>query len=670
MGCVLYYLFFQGGGVHKMTYLSKMCIATTRGMYSRQMLLPRRCNLRSQMRFCVNNWKPPAEVKKAKEKRTPADITMGVIRTIWPTKGQWRLKFQIMTAFGCVFGTKLFGIAVPYWFKGIIDSLSVDPTIVLQAFNPIGVSALGLVVCYTLCKVLQAATQEARGALFATVVQDAIRRLSVQTATHLHQLNLDFHINRQTGALAKSIDRGTKAVDRLLNFALFHIIPTALELILVSAVLYREAGLPFVLTACTAVTAYTVFTIIVSTWRIEVRKTMNKHDTESSGLIIDGLLNYETVKYFQNEKYEVDRYDEILRKYSKDAAKTTQSLSFLNLGQQLIFTSALAVAMGMSVTRVAAGTMTLGDLILVNTLLMQLSMPLNFLGTVFRELQTAVTDMDNLFTLLSSNQPPPEPETKFVFKSGEIEFRDVFFSYRTDQAVLKGLSFKVPAGHSVGVVGPSGCGKSTIHRLLFKFHFPSSGTILVDGQDITEISSESLRSHFGVIPQDTVLFNDTILHNIRYGKIGATDEECYEASKKAGLHETVMGFPDGYSTKVGERGLKLSGGEKQRVSIARCLLRNAPILLADEATSALDTRTEALTMDSLRDTHNEQPLTSIIIAHRLSTIRDCNAVLVLKEGLQHEYGSHSELMEKKGLYYDMWMRQQTDTEEKEKPESK
>eukprot|EP01060_Flectonema_neradi_P007865 TRINITY_DN15580_c0_g1_i1.p1 TRINITY_DN15580_c0_g1~~TRINITY_DN15580_c0_g1_i1.p1 ORF type:complete len:676 (+),score=108.33 TRINITY_DN15580_c0_g1_i1:59-2029(+) len=652
-----------------MAILSKMCVTATFrvGLPHQSFRFRNRATLRSQLRYCSSKLKTPTTTAEAaaatttkKKKRAPADIAFDVIKAIWPGKGEWRLKAQIVTAVGCVFATKFFGIAVPYWFKGIIDSLSTDAVVAAAAFNPIGVSAIGLVCCYTLCKVLQAATQEARSALFATVVQDAIRRLSIQTATHLHQLTLNFHLNRQTGALAKSIDRGTKAVDRLLNFTLFHILPTALELILVSLVLYREAGLPFVVTACTAVGAYTVFTFVVSSWRIQVRKQMNKFDSDSSGLIIDGLLNYETVKYFQNEKYEVQKYDQVLREYSAMAAKTAQSLSFLNLGQQLIFTSALAAAMGMSVARVASGAMTLGDLILVNTLLMQLSMPLNFLGTVYRELQTAVTDMDNLFTLLTENQPPAEPDTQFVFKAGEIEFRNVFFNYRKDQPVLRGLSFKVPAGHSVGIVGPSGCGKSTIHRLLFKFHTPHAGSIFIDGQDITSVNSSSLRTHFGVIPQDCVLFNDTVLHNIKYGRIDATDEECIEASRKAGLHDTVLGFADGYNTKVGERGLKLSGGEKQRVSIARCLLRRAPILLADEATSALDTRTEALTMDSLRETRSGQPLTSIIIAHRLSTIRECDAVLVLKDGLQHEYGSHAELMERKGLYYDMWMRQQTD----------
>eukprot|EP01064_Diplonema_japonicum_P018686 TRINITY_DN27382_c0_g1_i1.p1 TRINITY_DN27382_c0_g1~~TRINITY_DN27382_c0_g1_i1.p1 ORF type:complete len:664 (+),score=124.91 TRINITY_DN27382_c0_g1_i1:48-1994(+) len=602
-----------------------------------------------------------SSTSKKKAKPTSSDLIMQMIRGVWPSKGEVRLKLQVGVAVGCVFGTKLLGIGVPYWFKGIVDSLATDPAILSQAFNPFGTTVMGLVIAHSLFRALQYLTQEARGFLFASVVNAAMRKMGVRVAAHLHSLPLKFHLNRQTGALSRQIDRGTRAVDRLLNFALFHIIPTALELVLVSAVLYREAGLPFSVTAVSAVVAYSVFTFKLSAWRIGVRKEMNKSDQEASTSMVDSLLNYETVKYFQNEKYEVSRYETLLKRYEKQAVVTQQSLSGLNFGQQFIFTIALSVTMAMSVVRVQAGLMTLGDLVLVNALLMQLSVPLNFLGTVYRELQAAMTDMESLFKLLNEGEPEESGLPDLVYKGGEIEFRDVVFNYKADQKMLRGVSFTIPAGNSLGIVGPSGCGKSTILRLVFRFFTPESGTILVDGQDINKVNVESLRKHMGVIPQDTVLFNETLMYNLRYGDLTATDEQCIEAAKKADLHNSVRNFSDGYDTKVGERGLKLSGGEKQRVAIARCLLRNAPILLADEATSALDSRTEEKAMLALRST-TETPLTSVIIAHRLSTVSGCDKVLVLKEGNVFEYGTHEELLAKNGLYASMWHTQQESEE--------
>eukprot|EP01059_Diplonema_ambulator_P009720 TRINITY_DN1965_c0_g2_i3.p1 TRINITY_DN1965_c0_g2~~TRINITY_DN1965_c0_g2_i3.p1 ORF type:complete len:651 (+),score=215.65 TRINITY_DN1965_c0_g2_i3:51-2003(+) len=605
-------------------------------------------------------WCKKIAAKKVGRVDTKQVITQ-MLRGVWPSKGEYRLKLQVGVAVGCVFSTKLIGIGVPYWFKGIVDSLSTDPLVMANAFNPFGVSVMGLVIAHSLFRTLQYLTQEARGFLFAPVVNAAMRKMGVRVATHLHQLPLKFHLNRQTGALSRQIDRGTHAVDRLLNFTLFHIIPTALELLLVSAVLYKEAGLPFSVTAVCAVVAYSMFTFKVSSWRIDVRKAMNKADQEQSTAMVDSLLNYETVKYFQNEKHEINKYNELLKQYEKRSVLTTQSLAALNFGQQFIFTIALAVTMGMSVVRVQAGTMTLGDLVLVNTLLMQLSVPLNFLGTVYRELQAAMADMESLFKLL--NEGADEPDDRdlpdFVYKGGSIEFRNVVFRYKEDQNMLRGLSFTIPAGESLGVVGPSGCGKSTILRLLFGFYRPESGQILIDGQDISQVNLASLRKYFGVIPQDTVLFNDTLMHNLRYGNLEATDEQCIEASKKADLHNSVGTFSEGYNTRVGERGLKLSGGEKQRVAIARCLLRGAPILLADEATSALDTRTEEKAMHALRAT-SENPLTSVIIAHRLSTVSHCSHILVLKEGNVVEYGTHDELLDMNGLYTSMWQLQQQD----------
>ena len=436
---------------------------------------------------------------------------------------------------------------------------------------------------------------------------------------------------------------------------------------LVALVLYLEAGLPFALTALGAVAAYTVFTFKLSSWRIGVRKQMNALDSKSSSQIVDGLLNYETVKYFQNEKHEVTRHDSVLAEYAKKATITTQSLGFLNFGQQFIFTFALGLSMAMSVARVSAGTMTLGDLVLVNTLLMQLSIPLHFLGTVYRELQSAVTDMSVLFDLLNKRTAyqlecesagHPDHFAEFTYKGGNIKFDNVVFHYKPEQPMLRGLSFEIPAGTSLGVVGPSGCGKSTIMRLLYKFYAPNGGNITVDGQDIHSVTSESLRKHIGVIPQDTVLFNDTILYNIRYGDLSATDEQVFAASKKAGLHDSVLTFSEQYQTIVGERGLKLSGGEKQRVAIARALLRSAPILLADEATSALDSRTERGAVDALEALGDHgNSLTSLMIAHRLSTIKHCDAILVLKQGKMVEYGTHDELIALRGLYHDLWEQQ-------------
>eukprot|EP01063_Lacrimia_lanifica_P031175 TRINITY_DN5088_c0_g1_i1.p1 TRINITY_DN5088_c0_g1~~TRINITY_DN5088_c0_g1_i1.p1 ORF type:complete len:679 (+),score=201.06 TRINITY_DN5088_c0_g1_i1:68-2104(+) len=611
----------------------------------------------------------PAEAVDTKPKPKPKPklpvMLWKLAQEIWPKAtdpGAGWLRTQVVVAVGCVFATKLFGVGVPYWFKGIVDSLSLDAAVQAAAFNPLGVSLLGLVLGHSLFKTMQALTQEARGALFAPVVQAAVRNLGLRVAKHLHALPLQWHLNRQTGALSRSIDRGTRAVDRLLNFALFHIVPTVLELTLVSAVLYHEAGFAFTATAIGAVVGYTGFTFTLSSWRIKVRQQMNKADGAASSAIIEGLQNYETVKYFQNEKYELSRYDRLLRAYEKPAVTTSQSLGALNFGQQFIFTAALGVTMAMSVTRVASGTMTLGDLILVNTLLMQLSVPLNFLGTVYRELQTALTDFEALFALLAvdgKNDTTHFPA--FVYKTGAIEFNDVHFRYKPSQPMLQGISFTVPGGTSLGVVGPSGCGKSTILRLLFGFYSADSGRITVDGQDVTQVSVDTLRSAYGVIPQDVVLFNESILNNIRYGNLDATDEACIEASKAAGLHSAVSSFTDGYETRVGARGVKLSGGEKQRVAIARCLLRAAPILLADEATSALDTRTESLATSALRSCGGEdRPLTSILIAHRLSTVMHCDNIMVLRAGGIEEFGSHEELLDKGGLYADMWQQQQQD----------
>eukprot|EP01062_Namystynia_karyoxenos_P063298 TRINITY_DN56119_c0_g1_i1.p1 TRINITY_DN56119_c0_g1~~TRINITY_DN56119_c0_g1_i1.p1 ORF type:complete len:688 (+),score=309.66 TRINITY_DN56119_c0_g1_i1:183-2066(+) len=587
---------------------------------------------------------------------------------LWPPPEHRGLRVHVVAAVFCVFATKVFAIGVPYWFSGMIDSLSTDPATVAAAFNPLGLSVVALVIAHGVTRTMQSFTQEARNYLFAPVVQMAMRKISVQVFRHLHQLGLDFHLSRKTGELSRVIDRGVKAIDRLLLFVVFHIVPTFLEFALVALVLWREAGPEFMGVALAAVTTYSIFTFVVSQWRIKVRQEMNQADNVANTALVDSLINYETVKYFQNEKHEEDQFSRLAERYNRAGALTTKSLAFLNFGQQFIFTSSITVALLLCVAKVQAGAMTLGDMVLVNTLLMQLSIPLHFLGTVYREIQQALADMDNLFKLFEqrSTLKPTDGKPEFQFRGGCIEFRDVHFSYPRGKQLLKGISFTVPAGTSVGIVGPSGCGKSTILRLVFRFFDPVAGQILVDGQEVSEVTLESLRRHIGVIPQDCVLFNTTIRDNIRYGRMDASDAEVEEAARQASIHDAIMGFPAGYDTKVGERGLKMSGGEKQRIAIARCLLRGAPILLADEATSALDSKTEEETMMALRRAAQEEVArrgTALVIAHRLSTVKDCAQILVMSEGEIAESGTHDSLLAAGGLYADMWNRQQQEAVE-------
>ena len=517
---------------------------------------------------------------------------------------------------------------------------------------------VAILLFYGLARMADRTFLELREFFFARVAQRAMRVIALSTFRHLHRLSLRFHLDRQTGGLSRAIERGVKGIEFVLSFMLFNIVPTIIEIILVAVVLWALFDIWYALVTLATIGAYVAHTMLVTEWRLKFRREMNRSDQAANTKAIDSLLNFETVKYFSNESHEAGRFDEALRRYETASVKSKVSLSLLNIGQAAIIAIGLTVIMIMAAIDVRAGVMTVGDFVMVNAYLIQLYLPLNFLGFVYREMKQSLTDMEAMFRLVDEPLEVVDAASAPALEvtDGRIVFRDVSFHYRSDRPILKGISFEVPAGRTVAIVGPSGAGKSTLSRLLFRFYDITGGAIEIDGQDIRQVNQDSLRQAIGIVPQDTVLFNDTIYYNIAYGQPSASPAEVEQAARLARIHDFVMAQPDGYQTMVGERGLKLSGGEKQRVSIARTLLKKPAIFLFDEATSALDSRTERAIQDSLREVSAHH--STLVIAHRLSTIVDADAILVLDQGVIVERGDHGALLAADGVYAAMWRRQQ------------
>ncbi|KAI9061153.1 P-loop containing nucleoside triphosphate hydrolase protein [Trametes sanguinea] len=610
--------------------------------------------------------KPPAKqdlagdavhISQSEQRRRDWNIVRKLVQNIWP-KDDWKTRGRVLFGFGLLVGGKLLNVQVPLIFKQVIDTLNVDIT----AASTVWVVGGSLILGYGAARIGATLCGELLNATFASVGQAAVRKVARQTFEHLLNLDLKFHLFRQTGGLTRAIDRGTKGITFILQAIIFRIVPTALEISLVCGILTYKFGWDFAAITLVTMAAYTWFTVRTTSWRTRFRREANSADNKAATVAVDSLINYEAVKHFNNEKYEVAQYDKHLSAYEKASIKIATSLAYLNSGQNVIFSTALTMMMFLAAQGVIKGTMTVGDLVMVNQLVFQLSLPLNFLGTIYREMRQSLLDMEVLFNLTTQNQPPQDkPDAKpLVHRGGSITFENVNFGYHPDRPIFRNLSFTIPAGKKVALVGPSGCGKSTVYRLLFRFYEPSSGRILVDGQDIRDVQISSLRSAIGVVPQDTPLFHSDVLHNIRYGRLDASDEEVIEAARKAHVHEAIMRLPEKYKTKVGERGLMISGGEKQRLAVARVLLKDPPILFFDEATSALDAHTETELMRNINNLLHEKARTSIFIAHRLRTVVESDLIIVLKDGQVVEQGTHEELMRAGGLYYSMWQQQVSD----------
>ncbi|KAI0715771.1 P-loop containing nucleoside triphosphate hydrolase protein [Cerioporus squamosus] len=591
------------------------------------------------------------------QRRRDWNIVRKLAENLWP-KDDWKTRGRVVLGFGLLISGKLLNVQVPLLFKQVIDALNLD----VHAVSTAWVVAGSLILGYGAARIGATLFGELLNATFASVGQHAVRKVARETFEHLLNLDLKFHLSRQTGGLTRAIDRGTKGITFILQAIIFRIVPTALEISLVCGILTYKFGWDYAAITVATMAAYTWFTVRTTSWRTRFRREANSADNKAATVAVDSLINYEAVKHFNNEKYEIARYDQHLSAYEKASIKIATSLAYLNSGQNVIFSSALTMMMFLAAQGVINGTMTVGDLVMVNQLVFQLSLPLNFLGTIYREMRQSLLDMEVLFNITTQNQPPKDkPDARpLELRGGAITFENVTFGYHPDRPIFRNLSFTIPAGKKVALVGPSGCGKSTVFRLLFRFYEPSSGRILVDGQDIRDLQLKSLRSAIGVVPQDTPLFHSDVLQNIRYGRLDASDEEVYEAAKKAHVHEAILRLPEKYHTKVGERGLMLSGGEKQRLAVARVLLKDPPILFFDEATSALDAHTETELMRNVNNLLQDKARTSIFIAHRLRTVVEADLIIVLKDGQVVEQGTHEELMRAGGLYYSMWQQQVSD----------
>ena len=583
---------------------------------------------------------------------------MRVVPYLWPEGEPWARR-RVVLALVALIAAKAVSFATPIFYKFAVDALA-GPT--PDGATMLGLGAVALTVAYGLARFGTVAFGELRDAIFVRVGQRALRKVALETFRHMHALSMRFHITRKTGGLSRIIERGVKGIDFLLRFMLFSIGPLIIEITVVAVFFFAYFGWAYAAVVVGIIAAYVAFTFRVTEWRVKVRREMNAQDTDANQKAIDSLLNVETVRYFNATEREAMRYDGAMARYEKAAVTTGLSLTFLNVGQSLLITSGLVVVMAMAARGVQTGALTLGDFVMVNAFMIQITMPLNFLGTVYREIRQALVDMAEMFGLLDqpaeiTDAPGAAP---LRVSAGAIAFDAVRFSYEPAREILHGVSFAVEPGQTVAIVGPSGSGKSTIGRLLFRFYDVTGGAIRIDGQDLRAVTQDSLRAAIGVVPQDTVLFNDTILYNIAYGRPEATQAEIEAAARAARIHDFIVSLPEGYQTKVGERGLKLSGGEKQRVGIARTLLKNPPILLLDEATSALDSQTERDIQDALQEMGRGRSV--IVIAHRLSTIADADRIIVLEAGRIVEEGTHEALLAREGRYAAMWARQSAEAE--------
>ncbi|MFQ6159247.1 ABCB family ABC transporter ATP-binding protein/permease [Sinorhizobium meliloti] len=605
----------------------------------------------------------PQKKTVSADSANPIETIANLWPYMWPAD-RIDLKLRVVWATVILVIAKMVLILVPYFFKWATDALNNKPD-ALGFLPQFLTGAVMLVLAYNLARLLQAGLNQLRDALFASVGQHAVRQLAYKTFVHMHQLSLRFHLERRTGGLSRIIERGTKGIETIVRFTILNSVPTLIEFLLTAVIFWWGYGFTYLLVTAVTVWLYIWFTVRASDWRIAIRRSMNDSDTDANTKAIDSLLNFETVKYFGNEEMEAKRFDKSMERYERAATQVWTSLGWLNFGQALIFGAGTAVMMTISALAVQRGEQTIGDFVFINAMLIQLAIPLNFIGFVYREIRQGLTDIEHMFDLLDVRaEVVDRPNAKELeIERGAIAFRNVQFAYDTARPILKGISFDVPAGKTVAVVGPSGAGKSTLSRLLYRFYDVQEGSITIDGQDVRDVTQKSLRSVIGMVPQDTVLFNDTIAYNIRYGRVTASDAEVEAAAEAAQIADFIRDLPEGFRAMVGERGLKLSGGEKQRVAIARTILKAPPILILDEATSALDTKTEQEIQAALDIVSRNR--TTLVIAHRLSTVINADEIIVLKDGVIAERGTHGELIDRGGLYASMWSRQREATQAEE-----